>query len=42
MIILFMIILHILFWIILAGIFVYLIFRRLKIREKEDFEDRDN
>ncbi len=32
----------ILFWIAIGIILIYLIFRRLKIKETEDFENRDN
>jgi len=29
-------------FVVILGILVYLIFRRTKIKESEDFEDRDN
>jgi len=32
----------ILFWIVIAVILVYLIIRRIGIKQNEDFEDRDN
>ncbi len=32
----------ILFWVAIGIILIYLIFRRLKIKETEDFENRDN
>ncbi|AEL28460.1 hypothetical protein Cycma_4775 [Cyclobacterium marinum DSM 745] len=30
------------FWVVFLIIFIYLIFRRINIKEREDFEDRDN
>ncbi len=33
---------HILIWAIFAVIIMYLIFRRLRIKKEEDFENRDN
>ncbi len=32
----------ILFWVAIGIILIYLIYRRLKIKETEDFENRDN
>jgi len=34
--------LSILFWIVIAIILVYLIVRRINLKQTEDFEDRDN
>jgi len=34
--------LSILFWIVIAIILVYLIIRRINLKQTEDFEDRDN
>lgn len=31
-----------LFWGVVAGLLVYLIVRRIRIKKEEDFEDRDN
>jgi hypothetical protein len=31
-----------LFWIFLLVVLIYLIFRRVDIKKREDFEDRDN
>lgn len=33
---------EIVFWGLLLGSLIYLLIRRIKISEKEDFEDRDN
>lgn len=35
-------IITILFWGAVAGLLVYLIVRRIRIKKEEDFEDRDN
>lgn len=34
--------LSVLFWIVIAIILVYLIIRRINLKQTEDFEDRDN
>ncbi len=31
-----------LFWIVIAIILIYLIIRRVQLKEKENFEERDN
>ena len=36
------VLLYILFWVAIAIILVYLIVRRIKIKETEDFDKRDN
>jgi len=36
------IIFHVLFWIAVVIALIYLIIRRINIKEKEDFEERDN
>jgi len=36
------IIFHVLFWVAIAIVLIYLIIRRINIKEKEDFEERDN
>jgi len=34
--------LEILFFVVCVGLIIYLIFRKIEIRKKEDFEKRDN
>jgi len=36
------ILLSILLWVVIAIILVYLIIRRINLKQTEDFEDRDN
>ncbi len=33
---------HTIFWVVIAIILIYLIIRRVQIKEKENFEERDN
>ena len=35
-------IISLIIWLVIAGIVIYLIFRRRKEKKKENFEDRDN
>ncbi len=34
--------LHLIIWVGIIGVIIYLIFRRINIHDKEDFEKRDN